>query len=409
MNSLFQSTEILSNALSYKTIERVGIDFFAALGHTSFLQEPIFASSDVLHFMYVNMKIRKVLTSEDRNTLDEITNIAYLFKKDNESFRYSNDQYIEYFSVEIDNSCIDRSLTAHDIHQVIAKVAEFYSVILFRYREKYMLSFNYCVGKNTNSIILSDWFDEYHDNFFRSLTAYNFSDIRISEYFFDFIYAAARSYYIHPMSKEYIRFESLPPLLIKDGEKQYYHQDELNDLVEDMYNEQFLVYGDDFFEVNLVNSAEAEDSIDDIDFDLIEYELDNMEIADKEWEESSEEGDFGDELQFDAISISSEILEDPLKLLDWLNDNEKDAGQEDGMSRIDSQSEIIIDDDNLLEVIQAEGLEYIDNRSKGGILWVVGGKEITAFIKKISSETRKFTFKRHGGKSTKRKDSWWMR
>lgn len=64
---------------------------------------------------------------------------------------------------------------------------------------------------------------------------------------------------------------------------------------------------------------------------------------------------------------------------------------------------------NLLEVIEAEGLEYIDNRLKGGVLWVVGGKEITVFIKKILSETRKFTFKRHGGKSTKRKDSWWMR
>lgn len=358
MNSLLQSTEILSNALSYKAIERVGIDFFAALGHTSFLQEPIFASSDVLHFMYVDMKVKKVLTSEDRNTLEEIINIAYLFKKDNESFRYSSDQYIEYFSVEIDDDCIDRSLTAHDIHLVIAKVAEFYSVVLFRYRGEYMLSFNYCTGENNDSIVLSDWFDEYHEKFFRSLTAYNFSDINVSEFFLDFIYAAARGYYIHPMSKDYIKFEMLSSAFIKDGEIQITHRDEWTDLVEVMYSEQFLVYGDDFFEYNLVNGieAESEESMDDIDFDLIEYELDNMEIADDELEESSEEDDFADELQFDddlqsttqgfdAALINLEILEDPIKLLDWINDNEKDAGQEDGMMRIDSQSEIIIDDD----------------------------------------------------------------
>ena len=66
--------------------------------------------------------------------------------------------------------------------------------------------------------------------------------------------------------------------------------------------------------------------------------------------------------------------------------------------------------DNLAAFLKGKGLEVIDKRSKGGALWVVGGKELDPILK----ETRKifgalWTFSQNGGVATGRRTSWFTK
>jgi hypothetical protein len=62
---------------------------------------------------------------------------------------------------------------------------------------------------------------------------------------------------------------------------------------------------------------------------------------------------------------------------------------------------------NLVNFLEGKGLEVFDKREKGGVLWVVGGKELDSIIK----ETRKlygalWTFSQKGGRTTGGRTSW---
>lgn len=62
---------------------------------------------------------------------------------------------------------------------------------------------------------------------------------------------------------------------------------------------------------------------------------------------------------------------------------------------------------NLVNFLEGKGLEVFDKREKGGVLWVVGGKELDSIIK----ETRKlygalWTFGQKGGRTTGGRTSW---
>lgn len=55
------------------------------------------------------------------------------------------------------------------------------------------------------------------------------------------------------------------------------------------------------------------------------------------------------------------------------------------------------------------GLKYIDNRSKKGSLWVIGGKDLDNQMSKFRKRGIYFTFKLGGGQATKGKDAWWTK
>ena len=55
------------------------------------------------------------------------------------------------------------------------------------------------------------------------------------------------------------------------------------------------------------------------------------------------------------------------------------------------------------------GLEYIDNRSKGGALWVVGGEEISPVLQRLKPMGMLFFFKPCGSQATKGRPAWWTK
>ena len=64
--------------------------------------------------------------------------------------------------------------------------------------------------------------------------------------------------------------------------------------------------------------------------------------------------------------------------------------------------------DPLIGRITAQGIRYVDYRSKDGCLWLIGGQELNSFVKTLAKEGVTFTFKAGGGHVVNG-DAWWTR
>lgn len=60
-------------------------------------------------------------------------------------------------------------------------------------------------------------------------------------------------------------------------------------------------------------------------------------------------------------------------------------------------------------ILSKHRIKYVDKRDKGGAFWIIGGMEILGFIKNFSKYGLRFTYIKHGGKSTGYKSSWYMK
>lgn len=63
--------------------------------------------------------------------------------------------------------------------------------------------------------------------------------------------------------------------------------------------------------------------------------------------------------------------------------------------------------DSLIARIEQTGIPYIDNRSKNGALWIIGGKELRPFVDACAEEGVYFRYKSEGARATKGAAAWW--
>ena len=66
------------------------------------------------------------------------------------------------------------------------------------------------------------------------------------------------------------------------------------------------------------------------------------------------------------------------------------------------------DGDWILQKIKDAGVEYVDKRSSGGNLWVIGGSSLQGFVNEMAARGAKFTFAPKGGKVTKHRPAWYI-
>lgn len=154
----------------------------------------------------------------------------------------------------------------------------------------------------------------------------------------------------------------------------------------------------------------------------------------------------------DVSNISADILNDPMKLLDWLSNNEdspsstlpelpssNDSGDklpgrsafevrksfydhdEDNQclpkaerdtsnnARIDNRDSGVGSVNWELSYLSSRGIEYVDNRAKGGTLWVMGDYSIAVEIGYLRSCGMSFHFKKEGSSATNHNPAWWTK
>lgn len=62
---------------------------------------------------------------------------------------------------------------------------------------------------------------------------------------------------------------------------------------------------------------------------------------------------------------------------------------------------------NLVDFLISKGLEVIDQRDKGGRLWIIGDEGLNSQLKSLESKNISFTYSPNGSRTTKRKAAWY--
>lgn len=68
-----------------------------------------------------------------------------------------------------------------------------------------------------------------------------------------------------------------------------------------------------------------------------------------------------------------------------------------------------VQSENVISNIKKAGIRFVDKRSNGGALWIVGGQELTGFVRECAAKGIIFKFKLGGGRATAGKDAWWIK
>jgi hypothetical protein len=225
------------------------------------------------------------------------------------------------------------------------------------------------------TVVLEDW-NEDKARYMKRL-----EDV-FSDFVTDFIHLTARDYYIHPLSYEYLKYE------LNTSESFLEH------IVEE--------YSDDYVFDDFVEALNKKtDTTGEIYFDLIEYELEQMDLDNLDDYEYDVGDEFVQTATFEVLDgktpeeIPKEIMTDPVKLLKWIDEHSVEKIAE------TKPNSLIID------LINEANVDYIDHRSKGGRLWIFGGCELSDFVLKCEESGFSFHFKEGGAKATDGFDTWW--
>jgi len=67
------------------------------------------------------------------------------------------------------------------------------------------------------------------------------------------------------------------------------------------------------------------------------------------------------------------------------------------------------DEFDLEACLRERGCEFIDKRSNGGALWVIGGQELAPMMTGLENKGIRFTFAPSGGRATRDRAAWWTK
>ena len=78
------------------------------------------------------------------------------------------------------------------------------------------------------------------------------------------------------------------------------------------------------------------------------------------------------------------------------------------LSRNEDKQEDETLNETLLDAIRRQEIPFVDKRAQGGALWIIGGRELSDFVKECRRRGVYFQFCPGGGKSTQGQDAWYV-
>lgn len=367
---------------------------------------PEFTNHSSEQFVYFDCKQVVSLTRYQRKSLHTFSNVSRLFSFNNCTF----------FSIVLLTTKSERSQAAHDIHTLFHPGVESRgTVCIFKCDDEVVLSF---MGFGFKCI-LSDWYpiDDDFDNLLDRLNVMNMSLDRDVDYFSDMLYSLARKYYF--AAKGPTVYELLPINFFAGKAHEDIYRDELDQIVLDELQRIPLEYGNDYVEYDDSELSSNAGINSDLDMMLLEMEdaddeLDNPfgEAIDDPNDEAFDEENEHDEYEFDGLD--QKIFKDPTLMVKFL---EKAAFKGPGCTKGFAQNDINKQKDFsnkehenvLFFLLDREGIYYVDNRYKGGALWIVGGHELDKVILSCEALGFNFVFTEKGGRTTQGFPGWYLR
>ncbi|MED4018545.1 DUF4391 domain-containing protein [Sutcliffiella cohnii] len=268
--------------------------------------------------------------------LEKIQSISLLFSLDknlnvkNYTRVTSSSLEIMFLAINLHSSNRDRSFDAHNITKIFSKIYKHPIFILFHCDKNILFS---GVVKDSQGIedigevYLSEWFNynTLDQKIVDSLCRISYSNhiqTHVYRFYYDLLYSISREYYIYPMSKEYLKYGCLTNelklvQLEDDNNNSLLNFKELTEGFSDYYKN---LYGDDYVDnsesIDLLLTDEDETLLMEIEEDLL-LDLDDNEGLDS----SNNDGhSLIDEEEGLIHEIEDGILDDPIKLLEWLEE-----------------------------------------------------------------------------------------
>ena len=204
-----------------------------------------------------------------------------------------------------------------------------HSIVFFKNRESYIISF----ADNDCSHILSDWWD-IETNYYDVVERIGVENIFLEtckDYFFDFLFAIAREYYIHPISFEEAAYGLMPIDYISKSLSSDFpiSKEDVKKMIESNLVTFESLYGDDYVEPvytgmdELVKYHNISDEIDRISFELELAEDENNDQFEYEDDEFIEDNEADIVEDYDE-DIDPAIFDDPVLMVKWLEKKQKE-------------------------------------------------------------------------------------
>lgn len=367
--------------------------FFEA-GH-AVTTDPEYINHSSEQLVYFDCRRTVSLSNSQRESLHTFSNVSRLFSFNNCTF----------FSIVLLTTKKERSQAAHDIHSLLHPGIESKGTIcIFKCDDEVVLSF---MGFGLKCI-LSDWYpiDDDFDVLFDRLHVVNMSLDRDADYFSDMLYSLARNYYF--AIKDPTVYELIPIDFFSGKAREDVDRDELNQIVLDELLRIQAEYGDDYVEYDDSDTSSSTGINADLDMMLLEMkdaddELGNPfdEVIDDSDDDAIDEEDERDVYEFD--DVDPEIFKDPKLMVKFLEKASLSSSNDVDESDHEDYDSV------LLSLLDREGVHYVDNRDKGGALWIIGGHELDTVMLSCETLGFNFTFTEKGGRATKGFLGWYLR
>ena len=313
--------------------------------------EPIYINHTATETLYIDSIKDVTVTRFDRELLQCIENVSLLIELTWSEVIAELSETVQIYSITVDFSDRVRSELVADIHHLLHQYWSCdHSIVFFKNRNQYIISF----ADKEQSHILSDWFDlnvDYDETVAR-LNIGCMSLANSAEYFTDFIYAVARSYYLQPISFENASYGMMPRDYIKVGLDAGYGitKEDIKELIRcnmAVYERQ---YGTNYV-APLRPDSNAHPHYHDITAELERLSFELELASDAEDDEQivlfgfgSADDDFiEDDGFFDDLDadINDAIFDDPSLMVKWLERSQKqlDYGESERIAHQNSQNQ----------------------------------------------------------------------
>ena len=313
--------------------------------------EPIYINHTATETLYIDSIKDVTVTRFDRELLQCIENVSLLIELTWSEVIAELSETVQIYSITVDFSDRVRSELVADIHHLLHQYWSCdHSIVFFKNRNQYIISF----ADKEQSHILSDWFDlnvDYDETAAR-LNIGCMSLANSAEYFTDFIYAVARSYYLQPISFEYASYGMMPRDYIKVGLDAGYGitKEDIKELIRcnmAVYERQ---YGTNYV-APLRPDSNAHPHYHDITAELerLSFELELASDAEDDEQivlfgfDSADDDFIEDDGFFDDLDadINDAIFDDPSLMVKWLERSQKqlDYGASERIAHQNSQNQ----------------------------------------------------------------------
>ena len=298
---------------------------------------PIYRNHTSNEALYIDSKEDVVLNRFDRGLLSLMDNVSLLADIKWPGVVDELDENVQIYSITVNFSNRCRSQSVADIHHLMQRYWNCtHSIVFFKHCEKYIVSF----ADNVCSHILSDWHNVGmdYDDIIDRICVGNISLTTSNEYFYDFLYAVAREYYIRPISFEEASYGLMPADYITKSLASdiSFSKDEIKEIIQSNLVAFETVYGDDYVEPKYTGMEELNQhhnisaEIDRISFELeLNSDIDDAQLDQSDFEEEGFEEDNDDDF-FDGYdeNVDPAIFDDPVLMVKWLEKKQKERDSE---------------------------------------------------------------------------------